>query len=107
MEKTEEFELLFDKEIAALLDANQVDLERELHKANPGLQVHTGRGLAKGAEGQRDAVEIITAVAALSPMVVPIVTELIKRLLPHVQTNIVIEKRGRGRSTIKITQKET
>jgi hypothetical protein len=107
MENPKEFELLFDKEIAAELAERQVDLERELHKANPNLQIHTGRSLAKGAQGQRDAVQIITAVGALAPVVVPIVTELIKRLLPHVETKILIEKKGRGRSTIKIIKKET
>jgi hypothetical protein len=107
VETLQEFELDFDQTIQNILDDCQVDLVYEIYQANPALDVRTGLSKAPGAEFQRDAVAIITAAAALTPMVVPIVVELIKRLCPHVESETIIEEGTDGRQIIRITRKET
>jgi hypothetical protein len=103
----QEFELLFDKTIEADLLDRQVDVENEIHRIKPELKVHQGRSKAVGTENQRDVVTIVTAAAALAPLVVPIVTEIIKRKLPHVESETIIEEGADGRRVIRLVRKET
>lgn len=107
METHQEFELLFDDMIEAELTDRQIDIGHEIQRTNPELEIHQGRSKAKGAEHQRDVVTIVTAVATLAPLVVPIVTKLIERFLPHVETEMVIEIGYDGRRIIKVVRKET
>jgi hypothetical protein len=107
MATAQEFELVFDRDIWTELDDRQIDIGREIQQVNPELGVRQGRSMSEGVEQQRDVVTIITAIAALAPLVVPIVIELIKRKLPHVESEIVIEEGLEGRKVIKIVRKET
>jgi hypothetical protein len=105
--ETHEFELLFDPSIQAELDDRQIDIGSEIQRAHPELEVRHGGSKAPGAEHQRDVVLILGAVAGLAPLVVPIATELIQRLLPHVETETLIEEGSDGRRIIRVVRKET
>ncbi len=72
----------FSDEIQTELHANDIDFFQELLKKQPELSIQY-REHPKKAEGERNVVEVITATAALAPLIVPIAKEFIKRLLPH------------------------
>ena len=106
METHKEFELLLEHDIQAEIADRCIELEHEIQRGNPELKVHQGRSKAQWAEHQRDVVTIITAVAGLAPLVVPIVKEIIKRKMPHIETELTIEEGSEGRKIIRITRKE-
>ena len=106
METNEEFELLLEQSIQAEIADRRIELEQEIQRVNPELKVHQGSSKTQRAKNQRDVVTIITAVAALSPLVVPIVKEILKRTMPQIETELVIEEGLEGRKIIRIIRKE-
>jgi hypothetical protein len=107
MESDREYELLFDAEVEAELADRGVHIQDEIQRANAELVLRQGRSHAEGAERGRDVVTVITAIAALAPLVVPIVKEIIKRKLPHIETEVIIETGADDRTVLRVVRKES
>jgi hypothetical protein len=75
------FEIVLDSASAEALQSNRIDIVDVLLHENRDLK----RVPKTALPGTRDAASIISATATLAPMVVPIVTVLIRRLLPRVE----------------------
>ncbi|MFK0165284.1 hypothetical protein [Rhizobium sp. NPDC090279] len=75
------FEILLDDYSKEYLNNIGVDINEALLAENPELKLAP----RVGKPSTKDVATVIAATAALSPMVVPIVKELIQRLIPHVE----------------------
>jgi hypothetical protein len=73
------FAIVLSREIMDELDSQAMSIEEEIRRKDPNVQItHEGLGGAT-----KDAATIITATAALAPLVVPILTSLIRRIFPR------------------------
>jgi hypothetical protein len=93
--------VVLSREILDEMDSQGLSLEDELRKKD--LPVTQGGG---GAAGTKDVATIITATAALAPLVVPIVTAIVQRLFPLREVTVEEKQSPDGTRHCKVSVKE-
>ena len=97
----ETFLLDLDATIRQEFQERQITLEDEIARDRSEL------GVTYGALKGKDLVPIITATAGLAPLVVPVLTTIIRRLFPYREIQIEVEEFGENKKKVTVRVKES
>jgi len=95
--------IVLTREILDEFDSQTLEFADELRKKEPRLRLSHQ---AAGTGATKDIVTIITATAALAPLIVPIVTVIIKRLFPLRELVVEEDQLADGTRRCKFSMKE-